>query len=251
MVDVDDRETAFMPAIAALRSELADLERRAAQTRELIGALCERAGGAGDPPRPDAAATPTPAKAAVATRAPHARRRHLPPRGSPPGAAKPTTTPAKPGNGVDQLAKITAAVAEAADLVAAATRAKDGEQLKTAIAGRARAERRAGELLIALAGKVRPLPGVSKLEAKRWRRAAALSEKDFEDKLQRAQRKAIAAVGDSPKRGVARVEGKTSTAARPKLAMKLSDWKKEADGSLSRTLSAAADGEAPGSTAAA
>ena len=150
-----------------------------------------------------------PAKTVPATkppRQPHRRVRSS--QASRPGTAKPTGAPAKPRNAAGQLAKIAATIAEAADLVATATRDKDAEKLKAAIADRARAERRGGLLLIALAGRVKPLPGVSKLEAKRWRRAAVLSEKDFEGKIQRAQRKAVTAIGARPKEKAAKPRDK-------------------------------------------
>jgi hypothetical protein len=249
MVKGDDRETAFMPAIAALRSELADLERRAAHTRQLIDALCERAGVPGDQPRPHAGTRPTPTGKATVTTMPHARRRRSP-RASRPGSAKPPTAPAKAGNGVDELAKIVAEIAETTHLVAIATRAKDAEQLRAAIATRARAERRGGALLIEMAGK-KPLPGVSKIESRRWRRVALLVPDEFEARIERATRKALAggAAVAAPEKGTMRaVRRKTTAAAVGRPTMKFSPWQQDADGSLSRTVTAV-DGDAATSTA--
>jgi hypothetical protein len=222
-------EEAFLPAIAALRSDLTDLERRAAETRGLIDALSVRAGIPADR-RPDAASAAKP---------PRAYRRR---RSSRPGTAKQTAAPAKPGNAVDQLAKITAAIAEAEERAAAATRDPDAEKLKTAIADRARAERRVGELLISLAGRLRPLP-MTKFESKRYRRHAKLSEKDFEDKVQRAQRRAVAELRPQ-KHAPKRAPDKSSPSFSPRPMMKLTRWKENDDGSLSRTLSGEVDGEA-------
>jgi hypothetical protein len=249
--EIAELATAFLPAIEKLRVDLANLERQAAETRMLIQQLCARAGIAADPPDGGITAIPASARRVpVTTRGPHARRRHSP-RASRPGAAKPTKAPAKPGNGVDELAKIVAEIAASARLVAAATRAKDAEQLRAAIAARARVERRGGTMLIAMAGK-KPLPGVSKIESRRWRRVALLVPDEFEARIERATRKALAggAAVAAPEKVTARaVRSKSSVAAAPRPTMNLTPWKTEADGSLSRTLSAEVDGEAARSTA--
>jgi hypothetical protein len=244
--ELAEKAAAFLPAIAALTSDLTDLEGRAAETRRLIDALSVRAGIAADPSGAAVAAMPTPAPATKPP--PRAYRRRRSSQASRPGPAKPTAAPAKPGNAVDQLAKITAAIAEAEEQAAAATRDHDAEKLNMAIAARARAERRAGELLISLAGRLRPLPGITKFESKKYRRAAVLSEKDFEDKVQRAQRRAVAAL--RPERHAPkRTPDKSSPSFSPRPTMKLTPWKEDADGSLARTLTAEVDGEASRSTA--
>jgi hypothetical protein len=191
----------------------------------------------------------------VTTPGPHARRRHSP-RAARPAAVMPTTAPAKPGNGVDELAKIVAATAETADLVTAATRDKDAVKLRAAIAIRAQAERRGGALLIALAGK-KPLPGVSKMESRRWRRVASLVPDEFEARIERATRKAlkvissgvaVAAIGARPKEQVPKKRrNRTSLANMPRQKMELTPWQKGPDGSLSRTLTAVDDAGAAAS----
>jgi hypothetical protein len=249
--DIAEHATAYLPAIAQLNSELADLERRAAHTRQLINALCERAGVSGDPPAGAVTAIPASAKRATVTRAPHARRRHISPRASRTGTAKPTTALAKPGNGVDELPKIVSEIAECADLVAAAMRDKDAEKLRAAIDRRVHAERKGGQALIALAGK-KALPGVSKIQSRRWRRVALLVPDDFEARIGRATRTAmkamsssgtaVAAIGARPQeKAPKRRRNKTSLEAMPRQKMALTPWQKEPDGSLSRTLTAVDD----------
>jgi hypothetical protein len=250
--EIAEEATAFLPAIEALQSDLTSLEKRAAETRALIEQLCARAGIANPP---DGAVTAIPASAkrstVVATRTPHARRRRSP-RVSRTGTVKPTTAPAKPGNDVAELAKIVASVAETADLVAAAMREKDAEKLRAAIAARAHAERRAGRVLIALAGK-KPLPGVSKIESRRWRRAATLVPDALEARIGRATRKALKAISSSGAAAVAAIgarpkekapkkrRNRTSLANMPRQKMELTPWQKGPDGSLSRTLTAVDD----------
>ncbi len=244
--EIAEEATAFLPAIAQLNSELADLERRAEQTKQLINALAQRVGmgGAGT-------AKASAKRATVTTRAPHARRRRSP-RVSRTGTVKPTTAPAKPGNDVAELAKIVTEVAECADQVAAAMRDKDAEKLRAAIDRRVHAERRGGALLLALNGKMR-LPGVSKMDSRRWRRAATIVPDALEARIGRATRKAlkamsssgaaVAAIGARPKEQAPkkRRRNRTSLANMPRHKMELTPWQKGPDGSLSRTLTAVDD----------
>jgi hypothetical protein len=243
---------AFRPAIEALRSELANLERRAAETRALLEQLCAWAGIAADPP----AGAVAPAKTATATKPPP--RAHPPGRSSASrsGTSKTTTAAAKPDQAASsgELAKIADTIVSARATIERATRDRDVGGLKQAIEQLRRARRKGGELLRALHGQIKLPPGVTKVDARGWRRAASLAPHEFEALIQRATRKAVAAISSgtaaaAPERGTARVKDKTSTTAAPRPTMKISPWKQEADGSLSRTLSAEVDGEAARSAA--
>jgi hypothetical protein len=90
----------------------------------------------------------------------------------------------------------------------------------------------------------------------RWRRVALLMPDEFEARIERATRKAFKAISSSgaavaaPEKVTTRPRrGKTAAAAVPRPIMKLSPWQQDADGSLSRTLSAELEGETLGSTA--
>ena len=135
----------------------------------------------------------------------------------------------------DELSEVVAAIADATAQAEVAMRAKNADKLREAITTRARAERRAGALLVALAGRLRPLPGISKVQSKKYRRDAELSAEEFEAKLRRAEVRAVAAIGVAPKKPA---PAKAKPTTRPQQAMKISDWREEPDGSRSRTLTA-------------
>ena len=234
---------AFRPAIEVLRSELADLERRAAETRALLEQLCTRAGIAANPPAGAVTVTPAPAKTPP--------RAHRPARSSASraGTSKTTTAAAKPDQAASsgELAKIAAAIVSARATIERATRDKDVGGLKQAIEQLRRAQRKGGELLRDFNGRIKFPASLSNVAARGWHRAASLAPHEFEALIQRATRKAVAAISSgvpvaAPERRTARVKGKTSTAAAPRPTMKISPWKTEPDGSLTRTVSAEVDG---------
>ena len=245
------RNTAYAPAIAALRVELAELKSRTAETRSLLVALTARASIAGSPAAPPG----EPAVPSCAT-----RRASLVPKSSEPvtgnvasektyktkHGTKPKTTaaPAKPNDdkaAATELATVAATIAEAAEQAAVASRDKDVKNLKAAIAAALRAERRAGELLAVMNGRVRRLPGEER-DKRRWRAVVLLSAQDFEKTVRRSQRRALAAIGVGP--APAKRSPRSPPRSPPKPEMKLSDWQQSADGSLTRTLTAVDGGGA-------
>jgi len=232
--------TAYLPAIEALRIDLASLEHETAQVRALLDGLERRAGIAGEPAAPPGdAAKPSGGKLRPVTMPAHSEDRT----GTTKHATKPKTTaaPTKADDkaAASELATVVGTIVEAAELAAAASRDKDVKKLKAAVAAGERGERRAGELLVAMNGRVRPLPGEESAK-RRWRAAVQLSAADFEKKVRRSQRRALAAIGVGP----APAKAKPST--RPQQAMKISPWTTDATGALTRTLTAEVDGaEAP------
>ena len=131
---------------------------------------------------------------------------------------------------------------------------KDAATIKEHVAAMLRAERRGGEILVALAGRVKDLP-VSKLRRKRWYAVAALTPKQFGEKLEREAKLAIAALdgrkgGDQksppPQPATAKSElgvAKTAQPKRPSVGpspptKQLSAWHTDEAGALSRELTA-------------
>jgi len=233
----------FEPAIARLREELADFERQASATRALIEALVARAGPTDSPT----------AKMATATRGRVRSSRATADREKP----KPVYTPATPSvDAAKQLAEIIAAIARSRRNVEAAIAGKDVAKLKTAMAAIASGERCGGEILIKLGGELKPLP-VSPADRKRWRQAAARSPKAFDVKLRRDLSRALLQIGAKPADAAATDKAKPQSrppapARSPvkparrerQLRSKLSSWREEPDGSLSRTLTAVTEGDA-------
>jgi hypothetical protein len=261
MMPQNDAAKAYMPAITALRADLADLDRRAADTRALIGQLCAHAGIADEPAaRPGDAAVPSSAaikgerkagKFAKETRGKGRPNKLGGSRKNPPkkdtarsladrGIDK-AAAPAKPDDKAAgaELPKVVAVIAEASAQAAGAMH--DADRLGTAIATRARAERRAGELLIALEGRLRPLPGISKVQSRKYRRDAELPGSEFEARLARAQIKAVAAIGVAPKR-TAPAKAKPAKPERAAPVMRISPWTTGTDGVMTRALMAEPDG---------
>ena len=95
-----------------------------------------------------------------------------------------------------ELSKVAGTISDAAAQEAAAARAKEVEKLADIVAVRCRAERRAGELLAAMNGRVRLPPAITKAQSKKYRRDAELTAEEFEAKLGRSQRRAVAAIGE-------------------------------------------------------
>jgi hypothetical protein len=172
----------------------------------------------------------------------------------------PTNTATVAGkDGAKELAEIVAAVARCRRDAEAAIASKDAARLKTAVAAIATAERRGGEILIKVGGRLKPLP-VSQAVRKRWREAAARSPKAFEMKLRRDVAKAVARIGgdavDAATMNKAkshsrppvstRLPAKSSSREPPHA--KLSNWHQEPDGSLTRTLTSV-EGDAVGAPA--
>jgi hypothetical protein len=132
-----------------------------------------------------------------------------------------------------------------------------GGALNAAVAAIAHAERRGGDLLVKLGGRLRPLR-VSRADRQRWCAAAARSAKAFEAKLQRDVAKAVARIsGDGEDATVEKVTpsrpptSSRSPAKRSRVASpppprvnKVSDWHTEADGSLTRTVTTENDAAA-------
>jgi hypothetical protein len=238
----------FEPAIARLREELASLERQASATRALIEALVVRA-GATDPMRARIASAKTPPRELHrSSRATSNAQKRTP---APTTRQVPTNTAAAAvgADGAKELAEIVAAVVRGRRDADAAIASKDAARLKTAVAAIATAERCGGEILIKLDGSLKPLP-VSQVDRKRWRQAAARSPKAFDAKLKRDIATALARISSNttsaatvdkakpPSRPPAPTE-RPSAATAPQLHAKLSDWQKDADGSLTRTLTSA------------
>ncbi len=240
---------AFLPAIEALRLELFRIEQEASDVRALLERLCAHAGIAGEQ-------ATAPGEAAMAPKAKGTRGQLKGRKKGSGGRSKDKTAlsggaksepPDKDTPTLAELGVSKRLVAESAAQAQSAMQDKDAEKLKAAVAAGARAERRAGALLIAMAGKVRPLRGISKVEAKRWRRAAGLSAAEFEAKLQRTQRKAVGAMGVAPepapaKPTPAKPESAKAHAAPPHPRMKLTPWTTDSTGALTRTLTAEVDG---------
>jgi hypothetical protein len=235
-----DNATVFQPAIDALRSELACLEQQSSRLRALLEGLeglCAHAGEPVTSPGGTAAPSNAPPRASLVPETNEICT------GTTKDGAKPKkTAPTKPMDdkaSAAELSTTVAVIADAAAEVEGAMRAGDAAKVREAIATRSRAERRAGELLIALAGRLR-LPGITKVQSKKYRRNAELLEDEFEAKLRRAQLKAVAAIGVAPKKKPAPAKAKPTT--RPRRAMKISPWTTDATGALTRTLMAAVDG---------
>jgi hypothetical protein len=243
--------TAFRPAIDALRSQLACLEEQSSRLRTLLEGLEGLCAHAGEPTAaPGDAAVPS--SSAIKGERKTGRKNRV--------SKKPDSPKSLAVHGIDKAAApakpaLTAAVAEwekiltsRAEAIAEAesvARDKDPTKLKVAIAARARLERRLGEILTVIDGRVRPLPGGTDRNARqRWKFLAQLSMPKFENALRQWQHRALAAIGVAPKKP-APAKAKPST--RPQQAMKLSEWREEPDGSRSRTLTAVDGGgaEAP------
>jgi hypothetical protein len=161
----------------------------------------------------------------------------------------PTNTAAAVGaHGAKELAEIVAALTRSQRDAEAVIRSKDVARLKTAVAVIAHAERRGGELLVKLGGQFKPLP-VSPADRKRWRKAAVRSPMAFEAKLKRDVAKALARIDPAAGKAtssrppaLARSPAKRSPSTSPREPhVKLSDWHREADGSLTRTLTSVDD----------
>jgi hypothetical protein len=231
-----DTTAAYMPAISALRARLACLEQQSSRLRVLLEGL-EGLIAAGEPaatPRrgavPSSASTPTSLALSDSD-----ERTYTTKHGAKP---KKTAAPAKSNDdkaSAAELSEVVAVIAEAAERVAAAKRDNDAKKLQSAVAAGERAERRAGALLAAMNGRVRRLPGEDK-DKRRWRAAVLLSAEDFEIKVRRSQRRALAEIGVGPPLA------KAKATTRPKQAMRISDWQHDpADGALTRTVTAVDD----------
>jgi hypothetical protein len=162
----------------------------------------------------------------------------------------PTNTAAAVGaHGAKELAEIVAAVTRSQRDAEAAIRSQDVARLKRAVAVIAHAERRGGELLVKLGGQFKPLP-IGQADRKRWRQAAARSPKAFDAKLKRDVATALARISSNttstatvdkakpPSRPPAPARSPAKASPREPNA-KLSDWQREPDGSLTRTLTSA------------
>lgn len=245
-----DGVAVFGPAIAALEQEAHELDRRAAAARALIQQLRDHAGVTATvkvPPRQTQTQVPkkpnTPKAAAGGQQA-----------AKPAGRTRPAPGVSAAGTKVEAVAELKKLIAEVAKLDGLIKAEKDAAAIKKHIAALLRAERRGGEILVALAGKVK-VP-VSRPQRQRWRQAAALAPKQFEMKLERTAKLAIAALdggkgGDQKSRpsqpvapklndlGVA----KTAQPKRPDVGpgppvAKLTAWHTDETGALSRELSA-------------
>jgi hypothetical protein len=272
-VTEDHRRQALLAAIGALESDVLKHEQAATSARALIEQLAQLAGISGEPARPSA--TPAPIERAEVEGA--GERGNEGGRGkrktlggiSPKGkradravdkAAKSAGVTAaftgmKPDDAAAaaELWKCTATITESTAQESAAMRDKDTAKLTAAIETRAGAERKAGLLLISLGGRLRPLPPlISKPRSKRYRAAAELAEKAFEEKLSAAQRKAVVAIsaGGANKPPAKAPAPKPKPAARhplvpkrsnphsfsPGVRTRLTEWKTDAEGVLSREL---------------
>jgi hypothetical protein len=231
MTEAQRRRKALLDAVAVLQADVATLERDAAAGRALIKQLACRADGeiakrchvGGDMVgRLRASLSLSDSEDCTYTT------KH--------GAKPKTAAPAKSDDKASaaELSKVVAAIAEAAAQAQVATRDKDGAKLRAAVAAGERGQRRAGELLAAMNGRVRPLPG-DEPGKRRWRAAAQLSSADFEKRVRRSQRRALAAIGVAPDKPA---PAKAKPATRPQQATKISDWREEPDGSRSRTVTA-------------
>jgi hypothetical protein len=250
--------TAFLPAIKALRSDLTRFELQVVQTRELIARLCAIAG------IPSEQAT-APGEAAMVPKAKGTRgslrgrkkgsggrskdksilsggtKSEPPDKDAPTLAELGASKQAKPDDKATaaELSKVVAVIADAAAQEAAAVRDKDVEKLKGAVSARIGAERRAGQLLVLLAGRLRPLRGISKVQSKKYRRDADLTDEEFAGKVLRAQRRAVQSLGAPAKKPAKKpAPAKRLPRSPPRLAMQISDWREEPDGSRSRSVTA-------------
>jgi hypothetical protein len=188
-----------------------DLEKRLAETKMLIAQLSARAA----PVRPPSA------KERVVTGKPKL------PEGNGRVSETKRSRATASGNDAGELAKAVAAVTEANTSLEAAKRAKDRERIKTAVVAVANAERRAGQMLIAAAGRLRPLPvGISKAAAKRWRHAAERSDADFATWVVARQKSTLGTIAVCPPRA------------------KVSEWHRDEDGSLTRTITSGGEDQA-------
>ncbi len=230
MTNRQDGAAAFEAAIGALEQEAVDLERQAAAARALVRQLRAhaqlRAGpGAG------AAAAVAREKQRPATKSPDARA--LSQQAAP--AAKPASV-APTSEAVAELEKLAAEVGRLDGLIKGE---KDAAKLKDHVAAMLRAQRRGGELLISLAGKVKQLP-VNKVQRKRWCRVAVLSPKHFSERVEQAAAAAIGKLSDG-----AGASAGTNDPLRPKrrqdfkpepAQVKLTDWRQDETGVLAREL---------------
>jgi hypothetical protein len=221
----DHGAAVFAPAISALQSELAEFERRATETKDLIKRLCARAGIAAKPP----------------SAPPVARRK----RGRPKingDAAIDTAIKHDTAKPKAELAQIAAAVAKADRAVAAATSAKNIQALKAAIAEKWNRMREGGQLLRKLAGSVRRLP-VDQVASRHMRRSAKLSAADFASKIARFQAKAIAAMGSAAPSPSPSKPKRPSEAAPAHVKNQIGKWRRDSAGAMSREIVGVVDDE--------
>jgi hypothetical protein len=243
-----DTSRALRRVVGILEAELADTERRADETRTLLDQLRDRAG-----------IEPTKEVKRRRRRRKRRRRADIPsvPPPSPMPAPAITAKPKRPPPGAVQFAKeleaVTAIlqrvdVAKAA--LAAAKTAEDKAAISKATEDLLRARSEGGVLLKELAGRLRLPPALLKAEKRAWRRAA-------ED----ADAKARLRAGTVPKAEKERgrtSSARTSTKAKPAEAptttngaaeasrqpapkypkTKLSEWRVDAHGVMSRELRA-------------
>jgi len=268
-----NRPSAFQPAIDALQADLAELERQAAQTKQLIDALCARAGIADAPTIAEELAKVPKAKGT--------RGQPLKPgpgrgkkgktggtKSKPPVSDTPTLAelgvtkrqsaqaPAAQATKADsarELTEVVAAIGEANKQVETARRGKDVAAIKEAVSSMMMLEQRGGKLLTVLGGRVKPLP-VTKADRKRWKETSMMTAVQLERKLKRAMKKALTGIdGAGPGAGnigaassgvsnknihapSARLRGRQRHEAAPRLQVKLTGWRKDSHGILSRKL---------------
>ena len=269
--------TALRPAIEALRWDLARFELQCVETRELIAQLCKRAGIV-DEIKPveqaeakkrmsDGGKKKTSGK--VSTPSGKTRDKIAKVVGKGKGSSggakseppdKDAATLAELGVGKRQqpkpedraraaeLRKIVAAIAESDAKAKDAAAEKNVEKLKAAVEAVGRAQRAGGVLLVAMGGRMK-LP-ISKLEAKRFRRAAELMEEEFLAKSLRAQKRAVKSLGAPAKKPAKkRTPARRPSRSPPHPVMRLSPFVEGPDGALTRTLTgvdpADAGAEAP------
>jgi hypothetical protein len=154
--------------------------------------------------------------------------------------AKPTRTPpAAPMKPelvapVAEWLKVLASRADAIAEAESAARDKDATKLRAAIAERANLERAAGQILTAINGRVRPLPGgTTENDRERWKSLAQMSVPKFENALRQWQHRALAAIGVEPEKPAPKAKPSP-----PKPTMKVSPWRVGPDGTRSRILTA-------------
>jgi hypothetical protein len=159
-------------------------------------------------------------------------------------SAKPTRTtpppPMKPelATPVAEWLNVLASRADAIAEAESAARDKDPAKLRAAIEERANLERAAGQILTAINGRVRPLPGgTTENDRERWKSLAQMSVPKFENVLRQWQHRALAAIGVAPEKPAPKAKPTT----RPQQAMKISPWTTDATGALTRTLTAEVD----------
>jgi len=225
---VDHGGAVFAPAIEALRQELVDLESRATETKDLIKRLCTRAGGSD--PRSDG--TPT------------AKRKRGRPKTKPNGGGPIKLSPREPArpkvskattasnSAAAELAKIVAEIGEKTKAAQIAKQKKDIEGIRTNIAAAMNAERRAGAILRGGMVRRKGKPA-NRVQRRRWRRAASLTQKQFDQKLERTTKSAIATMGAG---APSRSQPKPRDPAPSRARAKLSNWHHDEAGNLSRTL---------------